>query len=70
VVKITYPNLVAPVGSVVVALEAIASGRRGRVAYEGKIQIAKALEAVAVYKECVVVDQSIPRGIVERRART
>jgi len=65
-----YPNLIAPVGSVVVALEAIAENERGRVAYEGKIYIAKALETITAYKECVVVDESTPRGIVERRKRT
>lgn len=65
-----YPNLVAPVGSIVTALEAISSGKRGRVAYQGAIYIAKAGEAISAYKECIVVDESVPRSIVERRTWT
>lgn len=65
-----YPILKAPIGSFAVALEAITSGKRGRVAYRGKIYMAKALEAITAYKEVVVVDEQKPRGIVERRVKT
>lgn len=65
-----YPNLEAPVGSFVVALEAITSGNRGEVAWQGKIYIAKAEENITAYKECVVINQAHPRGIVERRSKT
>lgn len=65
-----YPNLDVPIGSKAFALEAITSGNRGRVAYNGKIYMAKAKENITTYKEVVVVDESTPRGIVERRAST
>ena len=38
----TYPNLIAPIGSTVVALEAIAKDERGKVAYKGCIYTVKA----------------------------
>lgn len=64
------PNLIVPIGSVAVAIEAIVSGNRGRVAYRGVIYYAKALEAITAYKEVIVVDEGTPRGVVERRVRT